>query len=191
MNVKKKILISSLLSIFMFVAISLSTVSCNTNHNSKTEEDNAANKEAKINKSQKEAKLLVLASKNYINLINYSNYIKSKTTITKKTKSFLESFEANLNERFNHLKELSKHELVLLPNTTKTSFLDKKKTTEEVEINQNVYLTELNTKINDQIDLMNKLSEESNKISISIFASEAEDFLKENKRNIENIIDKS
>ncbi|QTE21437.1 hypothetical protein [Polaribacter cellanae] len=187
MNLNKKILISSLLSVFMFVAIFLSVVSCDTNNNGKTEEDNEANKEAKINKSQKEAKLLVLASENYINLINYSNYIKSKNYISKKTKSLLKSFEFNTTERLTNLKELSKHELVLLPNYTNTTFTD----TTEVEINQNIYLTKLNIMISNQINLMNKLSEESNKISISILASEAEDFLRQNKKNIENIIDKS
>ncbi|QOD59732.1 hypothetical protein H9I45_10250 [Polaribacter haliotis] len=190
MNFNKKILISSLLGVFILASSSFLVISCDTNNNGKTEEDNNANKEAKINKSQKEAKLLVMASENYIDLINYSNYVKDKDSVSENTKAFLESFEANTTERLTNLKELSKYELVLVPSSTNTSFFDHKNP-DEKELNQNIYLEKLYEMVNNQINLMNTLSEESKKISISILASEAEDFLIEHNKNIKSIIDKS
>ena len=91
MNIHKNILLSCLISVFLFLLFS-----CDTNNNSKSKQDKTYNKQDKINKNKEEAKLLVSVSKNYINLINYSNYIKAKDSLTLETKSLLDTFNVDI-----------------------------------------------------------------------------------------------
>lgn len=186
MNIHKNILLSCLISVFLFLLFS-----CDTNNNSKSKQDKAYNKQAKINKNKKEAKLLVSVSKNYINLINYSNYIKAKDSLTLETKSLLDTFNVDITNHLKNLKELSREELVLIPDKNDVLVLDDKTFTKDgEEKRQKKYLEKINDMVETQINLIDELTETSNNSSINALANEAEEILLEHKENFESIIEK-
>lgn len=168
------------LSSFLFVFFLFTMISCDTNNSSKTEED-------KIFSNQEDAKLLVLATKNYIRIINYNNNIKTKNSLSKETKLYLDSFNQSITERLNNLKEISRDELILIPHVGDISLLDNKTFDIDNE-NQFEYLTELKKLINTQLDVMRNLTKKSNHTALNTFANEAEYFLKEELKHIKSII---
>lgn len=83
-------------------------------------------KEDKILSSQTDAKLLVEATKNYIYIINYNNYIKEKDSVTPETKQILNSINKGVKERLGSIKDISRKEMILIPNVNDVLFLEKK-----------------------------------------------------------------
>lgn len=177
MNINKKILFGYLLSIFLLIILS-----CNTNNSGKKKED-------KINRNQEDAKLLVKATKNYIHLVNLNNHIKKADSVTPKIKQFVTSFNTDINERLSTFKELSKEELILIPSKNDVLFFEEELEDSKGKTYEEKYLETLNKMVEKQLNLMNEFVEQTNNISMNVLASESEDFLREQKEKIENIIE--
>ncbi|WP_435414204.1 hypothetical protein [Polaribacter aestuariivivens] len=178
----KKILKSFFLSVFLFAIMS-----CDNNNNGKTEEDNLKNKEDKITRNQDDAKLFVTATENYIRLINYNNYLKTKDSLTVETKFFLQSLNNEIQNRLSNLKKVSKEELILLPSKDEVLFLDK---VDSIDKSEKDYLIKLDEMLDKQLSVMENLTKKSNNIKMNVLANETEDFLKAQKENVKKIISK-
>ena len=167
------------LSSFLFIFFLFTMISCDTNNSSKTEEE----EEDKIFSNQEDAKLLVLATKNYIRIINYNKYIQTKNSLSKEIKSHLDSFNKNITERLNNLEEISRDELILIPHAGDISFLNNK-TFDKDDKNQFEYLSELEKLIYNQLDVLRNLTKKSNHTALNTFANEATYPLKEELKHI-------
>ncbi|WP_299064650.1 hypothetical protein [uncultured Polaribacter sp.] len=173
----EKIFASLLFTAFLFLMYS-----CDKKTSSK-------DKEEKILSSQIDAKLLVEATKNYIYIINYNDYIKGKDSINQETKKILESINTGVKERLISIKEISKKEMILIPNTNDILFLEKKpfKINEE-EFSEKEYLKTLNKILDEQVSVMNDFAKITNNEAMNVLANESEYFLEEKKENIENLL---
>ncbi|SHM90520.1 hypothetical protein [Polaribacter sp. KT 15] len=173
----KKILASLLFTAFLFLMFS-----CDKKTTTKEKED-------KILSSQTDAKLLVEATKNYIYIINYNNYIKEKDSVTPETKQILNSINKGVKERLGSIKDISRKEMILIPNVNDVLFLEKKPfVVNNKESNEKAYLLTLNKIIDKQVAVMSDFAKITNNESMNVLANESEYFLEEKKENIENLL---
>lgn len=180
-----------ILIIYIFSLFLLTTLSCDTNNSSNAEENNLESKEEVIYKNQEEAKLLVSTAKNYINLISYNNYIKTKDLVSAETKLLLDSVNTKITKSLHNLKELSRDEFILIPDKNDVLLFDDKLFTEDkIEEGEDKYLIKLSNMLDKQIELMNEIGMKSKNSAINKLANESEDFLEEHKLSVNNIIDK-
>ncbi|TXD50078.1 hypothetical protein ES045_02555 [Polaribacter sp. IC073] len=131
-----------------------------------------------------------MATKNYIQIISYNNYIKTNENLSTEVKMFLNFFNRNITKRLNNLKEISRDELILLPHVNEVVFHDKNSSYKEKK-NEFKLLKNLNTLIDNQLDVLKRLVNNSNNTAIHVFANDSGDFIQEQKYNIKSIINKN
>lgn len=176
---------------FLTGALFLLILSCNVNTLNKSEV-NSENQENLITRNREDAKLLVTASKNYIELIDYCNFLKDTVVKNPNEKVLINSIVDKISVVSNNLKEISSKELVLLPkesdfNLSYQKYINQVKNTDIVE-NKTVFYEKLNTMIETQIGVMEILNKESKNFSLHILADESKDILSDYNSEIERLI---
>tara|TARA_R110002049_G_scaffold309311_1_gene521170 strand:- start:22496 stop:23056 length:561 start_codon:yes stop_codon:yes gene_type:complete len=165
---------------FMLVCL----MSCNFALKNKNVNSNVTNDETMSNHKQ-EAKLLVKASQNNLDVIKLCQLLEDSEP-EQSIGILAKDIENRHFEILKDYKEVAQENLISIPNYA--SFESKTKNTAEAHNNIEKRLSTIDKKMNNQIDLMNKLAETSNNTDFKELSEKTNSILKSNLEKTANTI---
>lgn len=172
----------------LMVIVALSLISCNyilENNNKKSEQLNK--KLSRIETNKEEAKLLLKASENNLDILELCEEIK-ETGTSKNIMILAKNIEKTHIEISKNYNELAREKLISIPNKSGSSLFKKHK----AKIDNGIYTVEnlklIVNKINNQIELLNTLSKITNNVEFKVLAIRDNFKLNYSKTKIENAL---